>query len=696
MAKAKNKSLKVTESSWYGFFFKLLESVPVIVPVALCGFGIVAISLLLIGKLYTGLVLLLGSAVAILMSIVVLRNGDTKRPGTTIEKRIFDILILVFVLSWIFINIPYTSEHVYTDRDPATYNITAVHIIDSPDVFFATYPEFSGLENVTEESPGFAKPTPGANVLHSQGLHLLSAFLGLLGRFFGASKMMHLNLIFGGAALLAVYGYARLLAKPKWAFISTVTLGVALPMIYFSRDIYTEPLTMVFAFGALSLTWIAYSTRKLRIWFIAGLLAGAGMLTRIDSLILVVGFVIYLVIYLISKSDAKEQRYALREVGLFQLGMVLTTIIGWLDLTTLSRQYYENHSSLILYELWLLVFVLLLGAVSVVITWNLNQTIKNRLSKITDGEVIAIFILLIAMIFISRPLWYTSFTSEQNVFVEGIQKARGFPIEPRDYAEITTQWIGWYIGPIMAWFGVIGMSIAAGRTLSNKNLKYTAGLLVVILASFVYLIKPNVAADQIWASRRLLPIILPGLIVFGAITISALMDRVKDLRHRGIFFSLLSAAVVINPLLTTRPFINTKESARLVGVSEVCNKLPNDSVVFWVAQARYELVQPTREFCKKPAAGITRIQPSKSSLMSIAQKMHAQNKIPIIGIYGEHSSHIAADFKTTELSEAVNYKYIELEKSLVRPPQHVVEKQHSILLGIINIDGTITSLSNKQ
>lgn len=665
-------------------------------PVAIGAFGCVVMILLLLGMLKSAFVWPAGLLVATLVSIPILKYIHIDRPGSLREQHLFDIAIIVWVVLWTGFNVFYTSQHVFTDRDPGTYTVTAVHLIQEDNVAFRVPQEFKGLNGVTSESPGFAITPDSPDVIHSQGLHLVPALFGLAGRIVGQSRMMHIGPIFGALALFSIFGFARLLIKPRWAFFSTVILGVSLPLIYFSRDIYTEPLALAFTFGALSTLWLAQKTRKLSIWLISGLMAGAGMLTRIDALLPIAAFIFFMTIYLITRKP-KERKSTVREASFFALGLIATVSIGWLDLSLLSVPYYMDHRELIMKEVLLIIVILLAGLVSLFVAWKV-ETFEHLIKKwnyLFRWELLSLLIISATLLLISRPLWMSSHSSKPNVFVEAIQSTGGFPVDAyRDYAETTTDWISWYVGPIVAVLGIMGLCLAVVKVRQRRsNITYLSGILVVLIPSVVYLLQPSVSPDQIWAARRFLPVVFPGIIIFGMYTLAESDKFFQKLRFRKAYIILTLIGLLLPPLLVSQPFLGKREMARLIAVERVCESIPKNAAVLWTAQGRYEMVQPTMEFCKVPSAGYINIKMPRPALAATAKQVNSKDRVLIVAVYGEHADQGVADYNRNDFTEIVNYSYNVIEQTIFTPPKRTIVKNNSIYLGIAQPDGSISPIN---
>lgn len=699
---SKNKLFNIfsTKSRASGLF-SFLELIPLVVPAALASFGLVTVILLLLGQFRPELIWPLGLICAATASYFVGRYGRVDRPGSIVEQRICDVVFLAAILIWGGFNALYTTQHVFTNRDPATYSVAGAWLTTHDNLYIDISQVFGEVPGVIGASAGFGLDKVTEDRLYAQGLHLLPALLGLMGRVIGVDHMLHLNPLFGMTALMAVYAFARLFIRPYWSLIGVGAFAASLPLIYTSRDTYTEPLAATFTFGALALLFVAQKSHRLSLWFLAGLVAGAGALTRIDSYFTIIGFIAFLALFL-ALSSKKERKWNLYAAGLLTLGMGLSAFIGWLDVSLLSASYYSNLLPRFSMQILLLAGVFMAGLVLILIAWKSKLLPKlDRLTRSWRGPAIALLIIVIALILMARPLWMQA---EHNLTIQTVadlQAQEGDPINPkRSYAEQTTNWVAWYIGPVMAILGVIGLALAAAKATLRKDLLLVAALGVIVMTSVVFLIRPSITPDHIWASRRLVPVILPGLAIFGAYAAHRISREYFDNKRFGVLFTiLLSAIILLGPLLTTRPFIRVRDTVRLAPIKAVCEATPKGSAILWVGVARLEAVQPTRAFCDIPAMGYRddgkdiNGAPEVSTLAQVAINAGKRGVTPLVAVYGSQIDHLPNTSKE-DLTEVNTNTYFEYQQRLTAPPRNIVTKTDSVMMGIIQTDGSIRPLSS--
>ena len=130
---------------------------PLSAPVVLVAFAVPIVVLLLFDNLDSGLVLAIGTPLAVVAVHHVSKYyKETNRPGSKKEQLISDWLVLIGVILWLLISGSFTSQHIFTNRDPATYTNGAVWLVDHESIHIDR-PEniFKGNRDVTINSGGF-------------------------------------------------------------------------------------------------------------------------------------------------------------------------------------------------------------------------------------------------------------------------------------------------------------------------------------------------------------------------------------------------------------------------------------------------------------------------------------------------------------------------------------------------------------
>jgi hypothetical protein len=123
-------------------------------------------------------------------------------------------------------------------------------------------------------------------------------------------------------------------------------------------------------------------------------------------------------------------------------------------------------------------------------------------------------------------------------FVGGLQRAAGLRVDPtRLYVEDTLYWVIWYAGIATLLLGGFGAMVLVRRCLrallswrdaSGAALNWALPLAVLLGETAAVLWQPFTVPDQPWASRRLVPVVLPGLILLATWAAAWITRRAKD------------------------------------------------------------------------------------------------------------------------------------------------------------------------
>jgi hypothetical protein len=641
-------------------------------------FGLSSTILLILGQLKTIYAIGFGLAAMIISTYLVTRHINLKeKVKLSKDRNIWNVLVLFGISGWGIFNEFFVAKHVITDRDPGVYANAGIWLIHHNSMNESIPSLFSNISGVFSNSPGFSSHiASGQAYLYPQGMHLLPIFLGLSGRIFGLNSIFHVNILFGMAALLTIYAVSRLLVRPLWAAVITGALAGTMPFIYFSRDTYTEPLAATFIFASLLLLYFALKYKKKMLWFFTGLLVGAVTMTRIDGYLVIASYAAFLIVNLLL-INSNERKNTIKQSLALALGAFASSAVGWLDLYLLSNPYYQASKTQVMEEVYLIVFILLLGSVFVFVAWR-KDTIR-RLGKYTKNWRVAatqLTAVLLIVFMASRPLWLRGHGSNGE----------------RNYAELSIEWLSWYLGPLLAIIAAIGIAITASRLFKSYKPFLSAVSIVFAVTALVYVINPNISPDQIWASRRYVPLILPGVALFGAIAIEAIVDHFYSVvRWPRVYLIIVIIVILVAPLITSRPLLLEHDTSLLSPVKNICNNLPKNSVILWTGRAGTFLTQPTRTICGIQAFGYGQFyaeeSPPQSTLAAISKQASSAGKVALIGIFGTNSYLLKNG--QNSLTTIGSYDYTKLTDPVENAPQGLDTTIDVIQMGVIQSNGII-------
>lgn len=682
---------------------RFIVTLPYTLPVFVASFTVIAVVFLVNDFFVSGWVWGVGIPISLVLAFIVYKYVA---PHIELTKSNVIATSVVFVLcgAWFLGNAYYTSQHLYVDRDPAIYANTAAWLINHDNLHITSNEAIFDDEDVRSTGSGFGKS--GENTVSAQGAHAFPALLGLAGRIVGLKDMLHVVPIFGAVGLFAFYGFLRLLLKKqRWAIAGVTLLSVSLPMLYFSRDAYTEPLALIFVFASLSILYFAHKTNAAPMWLVAGVTAGASALTRIDALLGLAGLIAAVFVAIIV-ATAKAKKPMLLGAFIFIITALVLFTLAYYDLSYLSPAYLKHHEHLLKAQMLVVGGLIAIGFMCSILSLH-----RGLLKKVATGytkhkKKIAIGAAYVAgavwLVLLSRPLWYVGRGVIDNPRVEDVQKTNGLMIDGwRTYAENSMEWLGWYIGVLTLVLAMVGLIIAIIKMVNSRNIIYFALVAVVGGASIIYINIPSITADQIWAARRFLPVIIPGLIALAMLTL-ALLESYKDKLPRwlhahvtpalfGIFgVCLLAAAMTTAPFTTVRTYDN-----QLAQIEQVCDTLPENATLLLSGGYTFVAVQTFRSVCNDVTVGYLPVSEKlpNSKIKQINEAVRASGSELYIGalLVNIHALNDNGVERPFNISMAEEY-----ESTLIRKPQATVPYDLGFYLGRVTKDGKVTAVNEEQ
>jgi hypothetical protein len=404
---------------------------------------------------------------------------------------------------------------------------------------------------------------------------------------------------------------------------------------------------------------------------LAGLALGLGVLVSLDSLPYLLPVIPFAGLLLAARRPAG---------GPFCWGLVIGVAYGLADGYLLSRPFLDSvsHSMELaaLIALWLIALTtatVQLLRVPSARAW-LRRMAARRLAPWVPllGSLTAIAVLVGLAV---RPYVQTVHgTPGVGLFhyLARLQQAQGLPVDPtRTYAEDTLYWVIWYIGlpaVLLGGFGVALLVRQCTRALLTWQDPVGAwrnwGLPLVVIAagSAVVLWHPDIVPDQPWASRRLIVVVLPGLILCALWAAVWLTGHARERGARPVTASVAGlfcvAALVVPTAATTfgAGFTHTGRSGglqptaegmafkrtgagELDAVAQLCGSIRRDSSVVIVdRQVAQRFTQVIRGMCGVPTAWMVG-QPD-SAVRGVISAITAAGRHPVL--LGSRPAQLAA------------------------------------------------------
>jgi hypothetical protein len=263
------------------------------------------------------------------------------------------------------------------------------------------------------------------------------------------------------------------------------------------------------------------------VWLMAGLgglALGMSALVRIDGLSDILPAVAFCGVLFAARRRAVAVPLA--------AGLALGAGYGLADGYLLSRPYLNSLSGMMRPLGYAAAgFAVLTVAIVVTARWrHLPRLSRGRWRWAADAAALSAVLVMIG--FVVRPL-VQQVRGETNAvtiaFIAEVQKLAGLPIDPRrTYAEDSLYWVIWYIGVPAVLLATFGAALLIRRFLRGSALAWGLPLMIICWATVITLWRPGIVPDQPWASRRLVPVVLPGLVLVAVWASKWLAGRARQ------------------------------------------------------------------------------------------------------------------------------------------------------------------------
>jgi hypothetical protein len=446
----------------------------------------------------------------------------------------------------------------------------------------------------------------------------------------GARLAVFWGPVLGALAVFAFGGLVARLVGPRWAPLGALALGITIPQMYVSRSTFSEPLAQILLLSALSLwidaqrtdrgqedagpwraSWRTHARSASHVLAgVTGLMLGITLLVRIDGpsdILLVVPYCGLLIL--------RRQR----QVVALVVGMLVGLLYGTVDGLFLTLPYLRTNISSVVPMTG--AFILAAAATIVAVWWlrRRGSELRNPGPRLIKAVTILPFVVIAA--FIIRPYVERNWHALQ-------------------YAPISLHWVYWYTGaPIIA-FGVIAVAMLSRRCIKGEAPVWVLPLLVFTWAIVEFLLRPAITPHQPWASRRLVPAVLPGLILFAVWLAAWLGRRSRVVRlvnvpaylersPRIFVIACCAGAIFLPPMignfglglksggpLGVMPYSDGLAMQRtyvgeIAAVDKICEAIPKDSSVLIADYTlNQQFGQAIRGMCGVPTAGVQTVIPN--------------------------------------------------------------------------------------
>ena len=518
----------------------------------------------------------------------------------------------------------YHSQQIIVQRDPASYMQFAYWIAHHGSLPIPQARAAFGGTHQLLHFDSLAFYQVGGNVVPQfmAGLPMVVA-AGFWAGGVGAAVLV--PPLLGACAVLTFGGLAARLTGPRWAPLAALVLALSLPEQFTSRSAYSEPLAQILFLGGLCLVIdsLAAEGRAARVLAaLGGLALGLTLVVRIDGASDILPVIPYCGILLLSRR---------RQAVPLLIGLLAGALYGAVDGLVLSRPYLATISSSLNPLVAAVAVVAVVTAVVVVVRWRrgLPEIRSNWLPNAAAALAVLILIGLAV-----RP--YLQPVRHRNA----IQAAAHVRVNPPSvFWAMSLDWVFWYIGVPAVLLGTLGAALLARRCLRGRAPGWTLPLMVFAWIIVTVLARPAIVPNQPWASRRLVPGVLPGLILLAVWAVAWLVgwlhQRGYDRVIRAGLATVCSAALVLPAAVTSfglgvatggplgvRPVAHGLAFKRtyageIAAVDRMCAAIPRgSSVVIIDGQTAAWFSQVVRGMCGEPTAWMDRRPASVRQVIS--------------------------------------------------------------------------------
>jgi hypothetical protein len=588
------------------------------------------------------------------------------------------VATLIVVAGFAVWQLAENSQQIIVLRDPSTY------------LQFAYWIAQQGTTHIPQSLVAFGGSHPGMTFsslgFYQSGTIIVPQFMAGLPMTLaigiwagGPLAAIAMAPIIGACAILAFAGLVGRLVGGRWAPAAALVLAVSLPEQYTSRTTFSETLTQVMLFGGLCMLadsftltsgWHSMTGPAVTSWrdgpapavalaFLGGLAIGLTLLIRIDGASDLLPAIPFLGILLVTRG---------RQAIPFGLGLLIGVAYGLAGGFLLSRPYLDSLSpSLRPLAMIALAVVALTGIGMAVVNvralrrW-IGVLLRSRPLRWLPEAAAALTVLVIIG-FAVRPYFQTvrGETDPATIrYVAELQKLAGLPIDGhRQYAEDSLYWVIWYLGVPAVILGTLGLALLARRTLKSLMTWRDSGaarvwglpLLITGWVTVTVLWRPGIIPDQPWASRRLVPVLLPGLILAATWMAAWLKERGHQLgagRTAGSIVAVCCVIALLVPAAVTTFGVGTTKTAsgsarptahglafKRTGqgenraVRELCSAIgPNAAVVIVDSQTADRFSQVVRGMCATPTTRMD--SPTTGEVSTVVTGIEHAGRRPVL------------------------------------------------------------------
>ena len=393
-------------------------------------------------------------------------------------------------------------------------------------------------------------------------------WMGLFGYLFGLRGMLYVTPLFGTLSLVMVYFLGNRLFGRSAGALAAIWLLLSFPQLHFSRAPYAEVVGQFFVV-AMVYALASYLQTRRTSFIVMGLAALAVSFAARLDVILTLPAVLFFLFILIRRRDTN---------GIIASLLGLVAVLGY-TLLTINRPYVGAMQELLLAAQLRgltrpqVLTALLAGGV---LAFGAILVALRRVSVLPRPHLISGGIILVLVLVIGYALHIRPLTPE-------FMWSRGqyFETYNNEIMAIAAQ----YVSALLFWLAAGGASLVIWR----QRLFSEQGLLVVFVISLASVFFWKYTTGRIYpvALRRLLPEVLPGMMLLGAYALSWLAQH----RHgRTAAIALAGLVAVLQIGVSGQYWFHREAPGTWDFIQELSGRLPTDAVAIFEPQVNDSIV----------------------------------------------------------------------------------------------------------
>lgn len=514
--------------------------------------------------------------------------------------------------------------------------------------------------------------------------------------------------VLGGLATLAFAGLIARLAGPQWAPAGALVLGLSLPQQFVSRTTLSETALQILIFGGLCLLADSLVTEDrmgrptaLAVWSgrlglaptpsrmlagLAGLALGFGLLLSLDALLYLLAVIPFACVLAVRHRP---------QTGAFLAGTSIGALYGLAGCYLESRPYLDTVGRTVamagVAAIWLVALSMVVLQLAKVgrVRAGVPRLLAGRplrwLPEAGAGLAVAVLVAFAVRPYLQTVRGHPGPGLAR--FIGSLQRRQGLPVDPaRLYSEQTLYWVIWYVGLPTVLLAALGLALltrgslralVTGRDPAGTWWCWGLPLAALCAGSAAMLWAPSIVPDQPWASRRLIVMAIPAMILFALWAADWLSRWARERgahRTTAALAGTACAAAMLVPTVTTtfglgfshvggtgglhpvaQGLALTRTGAgEATAVRALCAQVPRDAAVIIVDNVTAErFSQTVRGMCGVPVGWM--IGQPASAVSGVIRSVVAAGRRPVLlastrrGLAGFGGSPVrAVDLLTTQ------------------------------------------------